>query len=130
MEVIIKHGCPIALDSTLQAWLFVLIPAFLAALGAGLLQGTFLRIVGGAIGAGSRDFLVLVGIDKGWIIVSNPEWGPHYSAILIFFCASGGALGACLAPYRGKLLLLNSAIGGFLGQFCLHFVMFAKRKSR
>jgi hypothetical protein len=130
MEVIIKHGCPIAFDSALGAWVFMLLPAVLAGLGAFLLQGSFLRIVGGALGAGLRDFFVLIAVSSGWITVTNPHWEDLVSAILIFFCASGGALGSCLAPYRGKLLFLNSAIGGFLGQFCLPFVLLKNRANQ
>lgn len=130
MEVILKHACPIALDSTAAAWLFLLLPGIFAALGARLLQGTFLRIVGGAVGGALRDLLVLLAVSLGWITVTNPHWEGLCSAILVFFGASGGALGSCLAPYRGKVLLLNSAIGGFLGQFCLPYVLFRKRRAK
>jgi hypothetical protein len=130
MEVIIKFGCPFAVDSTVVFWLFLLLPAIFAAIGASLLQGSFLRIVGGAMGGGLRDFLVLFAVNKGWVTVTNPDYELPVSFILIFFGASGGALGSCLAPYRGKFLMLNSAIGGFLGQFCLPFVLFWKRLGR
>ena len=130
MEVIIKHACPIVFDSQIAAWLFLLAPALLAALGARLLQGSFLRIIGGAAGAAVRDAMVILAISQGWITVTNKHYEILVSMILIFFCASGGALGSCLAPYRGKLLLLNSAIGGFLGQFALPFVLLAGRRKR
>jgi len=130
MEVIIKHACPIAFDSQIAAWLFLLAPALLAALGARVLQGSFLRIIGGAGGAAVRDALVVLAISQGWITVTNKHYEFYVSLILIFFCASGGALGSCLAPYRGKLLLLNSAIGGFLGQFALPFVLLAGRRKK
>ena len=130
MEVIIKHACPIAFDSQIAAWLCLLAPALLAALGARVLQGSFLRIIGGAGGAAVRDALVVLAISQGWITVTNKHYEFFVSLILIFFCASGGALGSCLAPYRGKLLLLNSAIGGFLGQFALPFVLLAGRRKK
>ena len=82
------------------------------------------------MGAGLRDLAVLVGVSSGLITVTNRHYEFLVSSILIFFCASGGALGSCLAPYRGKLLLLNSAIGGFLGQFALPYVLMAGRKKR
>lgn len=129
MEVIIKHACPVLFESSLVAWLFLLSPALFAALGARLLQGSFARIIGGTLGGGMRDFLVILAVTNGWVTVSNPRYEIMVSAILVFFGASGGALGSCLAPYRGKLLLLNSAIGGFLGQFALPFVLMAKRRN-
>lgn len=127
MEIILKHACPFTLNSTIAAWLFILSPGLFAALGARLFQGSSLRIIGGAAGGGLRDLLVLLAVSADWITVTNPQWEGLVSAILIFFGASGGALGSCLAPYQGKVLLLNSAIGGFLGQFCLPFVLFKKR---
>lgn len=130
MEIILKHGCPIALDSAMAGWLFLLLPAVGASLGATLLQGSFLRIIGGTLGAGLRDFMVFIAVSLGWLKVTNPHWEVMVSAILIFFCASGGALGSCLAPYRGKLLTLNSAIGGFLGQFALPFVLLARKSKK
>jgi hypothetical protein len=130
MDAILQHGCPFALDSLILGGLFLLLPALLAALGAWLLQGTFLRILGGAAGGGLRDLVVLVAVSRGWVTVTNPQWEELVSAILIFFGASGGALGSCLAPYRGKILLLNSALGGFLGQFCLPFVLFQKSRGK
>lgn len=128
MEVILKHACPLVLDSTLAAWLFLLSPALFAALGARLLQGSFLRIVGGALGGGLRDVLVLLAVSQGWIVVTNRYYEALVSSILVFFGASGGALGSTLAPYRGKLLMLNSAVGGFLGQFALPYVLFSRRR--
>jgi hypothetical protein len=129
MEIILRHGCPLALHSFVAGCIFIALPGLLAALGARLLQGSFLRIVGGAVGGGLRDGLVLVAVSAGWITVTNSQWEFLVSYILVFFGACGGALGSCLAPYRGKLLVLNSAVGGLLGQFCLPFVLFS-RKSR
>lgn len=128
MEVIQKHACPILFESALAGWVFLLLPALFAALGARLLQGSSLRIVGGAVGAALRDLLIIVAVSSGWVTVTNPKFELLVSAILVFFCASGGALGSTLAPYRGKFLVLNSAVGGFLGQFCLPYVLFAKRR--
>lgn len=128
MDTILRHGCPVVFDSTFAGVLFLLLPALFAGLGAVAMQGSFLRILGGAVGGGLRDVLVLLAVSQGWITVSNPRWESLVSAILVFFGASGGALGSCLAPYRGKLLFLNSAIGGFLAQFCLPFVLFHSRK--
>jgi len=128
MEIILKHACPVIFDTALLAWLFMLLPALFAAAGALLLQGSFMRIIGGALGGGLREVLVLFAVTSGWVTVTNPHYELLCSAILIFFGASGGALGSCLAPYRGKLLAMNSAIGGFLGQFCLPFVLMKKRR--
>ena len=128
MEAILKHACPLLFESSVGAWLFLLSPALFAALGARLLQGSFARIIGGTLGGGLRDFLVILAVEGGWITVTNPRYEVMVSAILIFFGASGGALGSCLAPYRGKQLMLNSAIGGFLGQFALPYVLMARRK--
>lgn len=74
-----------------------------------------------------RDILILVAVSNGWLVATNPNWEPGVSAMLVFFGASGGALGSCLAPYRGRLLLLNSAVGGFLGQFALPFLLLRRR---
>lgn len=130
MEVILKHACPVLFDSPLGSWLFLLSPALFAALGARLLQGSFARIIGGTLGGGLRDFLVILAVTNGWVTVSNPRYEIMVSGILVFFGAAGGALGSCLAPYRGKLLMLNSAIGGFLGQFALPYVLMAKRSRK
>lgn len=131
MEIILKHACPVIYSSPLIAWSFLLLPALLAALGALILQGSAARIFGGALGAALRDVAIAVGVTNGWLTVTNRYYELEVTGILIFFCAAGGALGSTLAPYRGKLLLLNSAVGGFLGQFALPFVLLAgKRKSR
>ena len=131
MESIIRYGCPLLLDSSGPAALiFLLLPALFAAAGARLLQGGAARIVGGAAGGAVRDVLVLVAAGCGWISVTNPQWEAGVSAMLVFFGASGGALGSCLAPYRGRLLLLNSALGGLLGQFALPFLLLRRRTVR
>ncbi len=127
MDVILKHACPLALESVVAAWLFILLPAILACLGARLLQGSVMRIIGGALGGSLRDVLVFVAVSRGWLAVTNPDFELPVAFILVFFGACGGALGSCLAPYRGKLLMLNSALGGFLGQFCLPFVLLLGR---
>jgi hypothetical protein len=130
MEVILKHACPFIPQSAIIAWFFLLLPAIFACFGALLLQGSFARILGGALGGGLRDALILVAVSSGWITVTNPGYELLVSSILIFFGASGGALGSCLAPYRGKFLALNSALGGFLGQFALPYVLFKRCTKR
>ena len=74
MEVIIKHACPVLFESSLGAWLFLFSPALFAALGARLLQGSFARILGGTLGGGLRDFLVILAVTNGWVTVSNPRY--------------------------------------------------------
>lgn len=129
MEVILRHGSPLLLDSTVAVAIFLFLPGLFAAVGARLLQGSFARILGGALGGGLRDILILVAVNAGLISVTNPAWEMPVTAILVFFGACGGALGSCLAPYRGKLLWLNAALGGILGQFLLPFVLLAGRRT-
>ena len=123
MEAVLKFGPPFLIENPLIAGLFLLSPALFAALGAFLLQGSYLRIVGGAAGGALRDILLLIAVVNGLVTPTNPFWTPDFSIILAFFGACGGALGSTLAPYRGKLLLLNLAIGGFAGQFLLPYLL-------
>ncbi len=123
MDTIITFGPPILLQNCVAISLFLLTPAFLAALGAYLCQGSALRIVGASIGGAARDILLLIAVTNGWLSRTNPSWTPDFSLILAFFGASAAAIMSCLAPYRGKLLIFNSAIGGLAGQFLLPFIM-------
>lgn len=123
METVINYAPPFIISNPVLAGLFLITPGILAALGARLLQGSFLRIVGAAIGAGSRDFGLLWLVSKGYIEASNPNWDPSISFILCFFCASAGALFGCLTPYRGPALWAMAFIGGVLGQFLLPYVL-------
>lgn len=129
METVLKYAPPIVLQSLWQQWMFLLLPALGALLGAFLGQGSFLRIVGAAIGAGARDFTIFLLVANGWLAPSNPHWHASISLILTYFCASGAAIMSTLAPYRGKILLTNAALGGFAGQFFLGYVL-AALKSR
>lgn len=130
METVLKYAPPIILSSAWQQWLFLLFPALGALIGAFLGQGSFLRIVGAAFGAGSRDLVIFLLAVNGWLTPNNPHWHASISLILAYFCASGAAIMSTLAPYRGKVLLLNAALGGFAGQFFLGYVLGSIKKSR
>lgn len=106
-----------------MAWTFLLLPALGALLGAWAGQGSFLRILGAAVGAAGRDVTVIALVIAGYLVPNNPLWSPDISFMLAFFSASAAALMSCLAPYRGKLLLFNSAVGGFAGQFLLPYIL-------
>lgn len=123
METIFKFGSPVVLVHGALAWAFLLAPAFGALLGARLCQGSFLRILGGAVGGASRDIGLLLLITLGFLQPNNSFWSPDISLILAFFSASAAAVMSCLAPYKGKLLWFNAAVGGFAGQFLLSYVM-------
>lgn len=123
METLLKYAPPIILHGFVQQWLFLLLPAFGAMLGAFLCRGSFLRIVGASAGAATRDFGIILLVSKGWLTPTNPHWHASIAFILGYLCASGAAIMSCLAPYRGKVLLLNSAIGGFAGQFFLTYIL-------
>jgi hypothetical protein len=123
METVLKFAPPILLQSSLHAWLFLLLPALGAVLGALLCQGSFRRIIGASAGAAARDIGIILLVFNGWLEPNNPHWNLDISFILAFFSASAAAIMSCLAPYRGKLLLINSAIGGFAGQFLLPYLL-------
>lgn len=123
METLLKFAPPVVLALGPMAWAFLLLPALGALLGAFIFRGSFMRIVGAALGAASRDLGVFGLVHFGVLVPNNPHWEPQISLILAFFCASGAALFACLAPYRGKRLLLGAALGGFAGQFLLPYVL-------
>ena len=123
METLLKFAPPIVLTFGPMAWAFLLLPALGALLGAFLFRGSFMRIIGAALGAASRDLGIFALVHLGYLVPNNPHWDPSISFILAFFCASGAALFACLAPYRGKRLLLGAALGGFAGQFLLPYVL-------
>lgn len=128
MEMILKHASPLLMHSAWQQWLFLLLPAFGALLGAFLCQGSFLRIVGAALGAAARDLTIMLLVINGWLVPNNPHWDLAIAFMLVYFCASGAALMSCLAPYRGKVLLFNSALGGFAGQFVLAAILGTVRR--
>lgn len=123
METLLKFAPPIVLTLGPMAWAFLLIPALGALLGAFILRGSFMRIIGASLGAAGRDLGLLAAVHFGLLVPDNPHWDPGISVILAFFCASGAALLSCLAPYRGKRLLVGSALGGFAGQFLLPYVL-------
>ncbi len=123
METILKFGSPVLLIHGALAWTFLLLPALGALLGARLCQGSFLRILGGAVGGASRDIGILLLVTLGFLQPNNSLWSPDISLVLAFFGASAAAIMSCLAPYKGKLLWFNAAVGGFAGQFLLSYVM-------
>lgn len=123
METVVKFGPPFVLSNPIVVWAFLLFPGVLAALGARLCQGSFLRIVGAAFGAVVRDLGILILVSAGLLKVTNPLWIPDISLVLAFFCGSGAALFGCLTPYRGPLVPTMAFIGGFGGQFVLAYLM-------
>lgn len=123
METVVKLGSPFLLGTTLQVWLFLLLPALGAAFGALLFRGTWLRILGAALGGASRDIVIVLLLLNGKLIPTNPYYEPGVSFMLAYFGASAAALMSCLSPYRGKMLLLNSFLGGFAGQFILPYIL-------
>ena len=128
METILKHASPILLQSIWQQCFFLLLPALGALIGAFLCQGSFLRIIGAAMGAASRDMAIMLLVINGWMVPNNPHWDLNIAFMLLFLSASSAALMSCLAPYRGKILLINSAIGGFAGQFLLAYILGVVRR--
>ncbi|MCE7871525.1 hypothetical protein DYH09_14255 [bacterium CPR1] len=116
---IARYACPVLLSQAWQIWLFLLIPGILAALGARLTEGSWMRIPGAAAGAALRDlsFLLLAGLIPE--SARNPDYAPYYSWFLAYLCASGAAVMSCLSPYRGWILPVMSAIGAFAAQFVL-----------
>ena len=116
---IAHYGCPILLQQDWQLWLFLAVPLVAAMLGASAGKGCWTRIPLAAIGAASRDLVGAGLVHRGVLSPCNPDYQIHTGLMIAFFAASGAALGATLAPYSGKRLLLFSALGGFLGQFAL-----------
>lgn len=123
METLLKYAPPVVLTLGPMAWAFLLLPALGALFGAFLCRGSYKRIVGASLGAAGRDLGVVAAVNLGLLVPNNPHWDPSISMILAFFCASGAALLSCLSPYRGKRLLVSSALGGFAGQFLLPYVL-------
>lgn len=123
MDTLLKFAPPVVLSAGPMAWAFLFLPALGALIGAFLCRGSFLRIAGASLGAAGRDLGVVALVQFGLLVPNNPHWDPSISGILAFFCASSAALFACLAPYRGKRLLVGSAVGGFAGQFLLPYVL-------
>ena len=116
---IVKAGCPVILTEEWHMWAFVLAPAFLAAFGAIIGQGSWLRIVTAAAGAAARDLILMGLVMYGWLVPCNPSYTTESATMMAFGCASGAALLACLSPYRGKILILMSGAGAFAGQFLI-----------
>lgn len=117
MDFVIRLGCPWQLCHQWQGWIFVAVACFLAAMGARLTQGSFLRIGGAALGAMARDGLLYLLITHGYLTPTNPSYDPLAIPILLFCAGAGGAMGATLAPYRGPFLLLMAALGCLAGQW-------------
>ncbi|GMU56339.1 MAG: hypothetical protein AMXMBFR33_54850 [Candidatus Xenobia bacterium] len=119
MSEIARYACPVVLTNTLLIWLFLLIPGLLAALGAYLTRGSWMRIVGASVGAAARDILALFVAVILPDSARNPEYAPYYSWFVAYLCASGAAVMSCLSPYRGGVLYFMAGVGGFAGQFVL-----------
>lgn len=122
MEYVIKFGCPIAFTQPWQVWVFLAIPCLLAALGALVSQGSFLRIIGATLGAGLRDTVLLGLVSSGMLVPTNPRYDVWAGSLLIFCVASGGALGAVFGPYTGLRLLLLAALGALAGQWAYGYI--------
>jgi hypothetical protein len=116
---IAHYGCPVLLRDEWQLWLFLFVPFIAASFGALAGQGSWLRIPLAALGAASRDLVGAALVHFGVLTGGNPDYMIDTGLMLAFFTAAGAGLAACIAPYRGKTLLLLSGIGGFLGQFVL-----------
>ncbi len=123
MELIKHFGCPLKFTSTFVFWLFLLFPAISAALGAMICQGSALRIVGASFGAAARDVGFLLLVMFALLEPNNNLWAADYSIILAFLSGSAAAITSCLSPYRGKTLIVMSAIGGFAGQFLMAVIL-------
>lgn len=125
MDFILKFGCPVLLTQTWQMLLFIAIPSLLAAVGARLLQGSFLRIVGAVLGACARDAVLLYLVYSGRLLSTNPDYD-HFCAMILICCiGSAAALGATLSPYRGIVLWLMAALGALAGHWIFTFVPLA-----
>lgn len=116
MDTLLKLTCPVTLSHLWQGVLFLFLPCFGAALGARLLQGSFLRIAGAALGAGLRDLVIMACVASSWI-QPQPEYNGFASVLMLYLACSGAALGAVFSPYRGPALWLMSALGTGLGQW-------------
>lgn len=122
MQNVMKFGCPFAFTEPWQVWVFLAIPCLLAALGALVSQGSFLRIVGATLGAALRDGVLLVLVANGLLVPTNPRYDVYAASILVFFVSSGGALGAVFGPYTGLRLMIFAALGVLAGQWAFGYV--------
>lgn len=116
MDTLLRLGCPVVLTQTWQVFVFLSLPCILATVGARMLQGSFLRIVGAAAFATLRDLLVLALVTY-WHPASNPHYSIYASLLLIYLTASGAALGAVFGPYRGPVLWVLAGLGALAGQW-------------
>lgn len=121
MEQLIRLGCPIPLDQSWQVIAFLALPCVLAALGARLFQGSFLRIIGAALGGVTRDSAIAL-----WVFMGHPTANPDYnflaSLLLIYLTGSGAALGACFGPYRGPVMWILAGLGVLAGQWLFGYL--------
>ncbi|MBS2040070.1 hypothetical protein JST97_34100 [bacterium] len=125
MDFIVKFGCPVLLTQTWQVYIFIAIPCLLSALGARLLQGSALRIVGATLGACARDAALLFLISRGYLVPTNPGYDPYCGAILLCCVGSGAALGSTFGPYRGLVLWILAGLGALAGHWAFTLVPLA-----
>jgi hypothetical protein len=109
-------ACPIILMGIGERLAFLLLAAPFAALGAAAGQGSWMRILGAALGAALRDAVIVALVATEVLVVTNPEYMVDYSLMAGFLAASGAALLTVLTPYRGRVVPVMAAVGAVGGQ--------------
>lgn len=109
-------ACPIVLLGVGERIAFLVLAAPFASLGAAVGQGSWMRILGAALGAALRDVVIAVLVISKVVVVTNPEYMLDYSMIAGFLAASGAALLTVLTPYRGRMVPVMAALGAVGGQ--------------
>lgn len=122
MEYVIKFGCPFVFTQPWQVWAFLALPSLLAAFGALICQGSFLRILGATFGSVLRDGALLLMVGNGFLVPTNPSYDVYAGSILLFCVASGSALGAVFGPYTGFRLMILAALGALAGQWAYGYL--------
>ncbi len=117
IDMIVRFGSPFMLSQRWEKLLFIAVPGVLAGLGALVCQGSYLRIVGAALGGCFRDLCLVFLVSKGLLEPTNPYYNLDCAIVLAFFGFSAAALLSCLSPYEGPVLWVMSTLGGLGGQF-------------